>query len=112
MTAAPRRFVNVVAEKYDEIEVFARHVTVGGVIALFVLLARGESKTQAIGGCARGRGRASAPRRADRIAGHEPVPIPARGIEAARFDARAMCERRPCRDAAPACDVVEMFILR
>ena len=54
--AAPRRFVDVIAEEHDEIEVFGRHVPVRRVVALLVLLARREREAQAFdrgirGGC-------------------------------------------------------------
>jgi hypothetical protein len=40
--------VDVVAEVHDEIEVLARHVFVGGVVAHLVFLAGGEREAQAL----------------------------------------------------------------
>src|SRR6059036_1378390 len=45
---APGRFVDVVADMDDQVEVVRQHVAVRGEVALFVLLTRGEREPQAI----------------------------------------------------------------
>jgi hypothetical protein len=45
---APRRFVDVVTHKYDEIHIVLGHVTIGRKIPLFIMLTRGESHPKPI----------------------------------------------------------------
>ena len=89
----PRRFVDVVAEVHDQIEVVGDHVPVRGEVALLVLLAGGESEPQALVVLARG-GRGARP--ADRThltAGAKSIPVPARRLEALHLDVDRVCER-------------------
>ena len=101
MPAAPGGFVDVVAEEDHQVQAFRRHVAVGGVEALLVLLAGGEGEAQAVRRGAAWRGSARASGRADGIAGHEAVPVPAGRRQAtpprhARY-ARTAVRPAPCR---------------
>src|SRR5262249_31737637 len=81
--APPRRFVDVIAEEGDEVEVVARQVAMRAEPALLILLARGESEAQPRNGSARaGRG-ARAANGAHRVARDEAVPVPPVRLEAA-----------------------------
>ncbi len=102
--AAGRRvdavLVRVVAEEDDEVEVLLRHVGVGVVEALLPLLARGVGEghpVEAPVGC--GRGARPGGRRGP-VAGGEPVPVLAAGLEAAHVDVHRV-RQISRRDRAP-----------
>src|SRR5688500_5482881 len=88
--ASPRRFVDVVAEVRDQIQVFASHVTIGRKITLFIMLARSDGEPHALNGCSDCRRSARAPDRAYRAAGMKAVPIPAARLEPRHIDVHRM----------------------
>jgi hypothetical protein len=45
---APRRFVDVVTDKHDEIHILLGHVAIGRKVPLFIMLTRGDSQPQPI----------------------------------------------------------------
>ena len=91
---APGTFVDVVADVHHKIQFLRRHVTIGGVKAVFVVLARRHGKADLATSDIRGRCGARAANGADRIAGHEAVPVPVRRREASRLHVYGMCELR------------------
>src|SRR6185295_2289253 len=88
--AAPRRFVDVVAEMDDEVGLVGDEVAVGAEEALLVLLARGEGEAQPRRRRVGGGRRVKAADRARRACGVEAIEVPAVGREAGELDARAV----------------------
>jgi hypothetical protein len=96
----------------DQIEVFGRHVAIGGVVTLFVLLAGSEGQAQAAGGGVDGGGGTRSAHRAHCAAGVKTVPVPARRFEAADFKVHRMRQFGNGDFRAAAHDVAERFIRR
>ena len=110
VVAAPGRFVDVVAQERDEIEVVPGHMPVGAEVALLVMLAGGKREPQLVrlgGGAGRG---ARAPDRARRVARREAVPVPAGRLEAADFDVNRMRPVRRGVGGAGSGEVREFFV--
>jgi hypothetical protein len=92
------RLVDVVAEKGDEIHRLLREVTVRGIEALLVMLARRERESQPIlGRFPSGEG-AGPPDRRRSAANIEAIPVPTIGLEAVHLRVHRMREvwRRNC----------------
>jgi hypothetical protein len=88
--AAGRRvdavLVRVVAEEDDQVEVLLGHVGVGVVEALLALLARGVRERHPVEAVVGRGGRARPGERRGPVAGREPVPVLAAGLQAAHVD--------------------------
>src|SRR4051812_19442718 len=90
MVAAPGRFIDVVAEKGDQIRGVADDVAIRAEITLLVLLAGGEGESHMPADLARGGRRTRAADAALRIACGEPVPVPAVCIQPFDFYVNGM----------------------
>jgi hypothetical protein len=91
---APGELVDVVAQVQDEVRLVGEHRLVRGVIAMLVLLARGDGEPQAFRSriaCGR---RGGTTDRTARAAGREPVPVGATRFETAGLDVHGV---RPVR---------------
>src|SRR5512134_2111780 len=96
----PGGLVNVVAKEGHEVGRVGHHMPVGAVIALLVLLARGEDEAQAVHRRAGARRGASTPDRASRIARAEAIPVPALRLETLHFNVERISPRRVGRHFA------------
>ncbi len=85
-SVAPRAFVDVVAQVNDEIDIFPGEVLIGGEVAGFVVLARGEGEAEAFGQHVGGRRGARAALGADFATDSELIPIPPIGPQNLDFN--------------------------
>src|SRR5439155_4026294 len=92
--ATRRPLVDVVAEKKDRVEILARQIRVGRVVALHVVLAGGEGETERLRCGARGRRRAGSADGALDTARAEAIPVHPVRIEATHFDVDRVGELR------------------
>ncbi len=110
VVAAPRRLVDVVAEKDEQVEVVAGHAMVSAVVALLVLLAGREREAQPLErGVDGGRG-PGPPDRTHLGAGAESVPVPASRLESVDLDVNGVGPRRTGRGRAPSHDLAHPVV--
>ena len=108
---SPRALIDVIAEVYDEVERIAGHVPIGRVIAVLVVLARGEGKAQIRKRGTDGRGRACASDRAQLRACLEAIPVPAPGCQSLDLDVHGMGVLRSRQRDATSGDAPKAFVM-
>ena len=109
---APRRFVDVVTEVHDQIEIVAEHVAVRVVVALLVLLAGGEGQAHTLVVAVCGGRRSCATGGTHLTARSKAIPVPPTRLEVLDLDVDRVRERGSRADDPPLDDPSHAIVSR